>query len=521
MSNQSNFPIISELVNYQSATITNGGQKGNGGGWVAATYVDVEVPLTGEWYWEYITDNYVYAFMGIGRLQFGSPHHHNTDFSFVQGGEYRYNGSNQANTNSIGTGDIIGVYVNNGITKVYVNNSLDHTYTQNLSIVGEPVFPVVFGTSNTTINFGQDSSFLSVKTAQGNTDGNGIGDFYYTPPGNALALCSANSLLNTNQDPSEGTPPNNYFDAVGYTGNGGTLSISSLNFQPDMVWIKNRSASDDWCVQDAINGVGKTKAMNSAAGYASETDCITAFNSNGFTMSNDHKVNASGENYIAYCFKESQEAGLDMFAYTGTGGGNQVVSHSLGETPKMVWIFLVSGSNTDTMVYIDTPYMGTSYGIFPSLTNARQAASYVPATGSSNITVGSSANATGRGYFAMLWAERAGFSKYGQYTGNGSTNGPFIHTGFKPKMIFLKRADGAGSWLTSDSERRPFNDGTHRELYLNSNSTEATGADSHDGVDYLSNGFKLRGSNAGCNGNGNKYIYGAWADIPAKFSNAF
>ena len=131
MSNQSNFPIISELVNYQSATITNGGQKGNGGGWVAATYVDVEVPLTGEWYWEYITDNYVYAFMGIGRLQFGSPHHHNTDFSFVQGGEYRYNGSNQANTNSIGTGDIIGVYVNNGITKVFVNNSLDHTYTQN------------------------------------------------------------------------------------------------------------------------------------------------------------------------------------------------------------------------------------------------------------------------------------------------------------------------------------------------------------------------------------------------------
>ena len=126
-----------------------------------------------------------------------------------------------------------------------------------------------------------------------------------------------------------------------------------------------------------------------------------------------------------------------------------------------------------------------------------------------------------RSYLTYCWHGVSGFSKFGRYIGNGNTDGPFISTGFRPRLLFLKRIDGSGSWLVSDSARRPNNDGTYRELYWNSDSAEATGADSHDGVEYFSNGFKLKGSNAGCNGNGNKYIYGAWGDLSAKYNNGF
>ena len=184
----------------------------------------------------------------------------------------------------------------------------------------------------------------------------------------------------------------------------------------------------------------------------------------------------------------------------------------------MVWIFLVSGSNTDTMVYIDTPDMGTSYGIFPSLSVARQATSYVAATSSSNITVGSSANATGRGYLAMLWAEREGFSKYGQYTGNGNADGPFIYTGFRPRFLWIKNINSASSWQARDTARKTFN--VHNTT-INFESTTTETTNSNHNMDILSNGFKLRTTLADYNENGSEFIFAAWADVPFKYNNTF
>ena len=417
---------------------------------------------------------------------------------FAKNGTYMNSGNPASGSSKTGAAPVEGSYSKQYLLAVGSAGSSGHTWT---------------------INAGQDSTFNGALSAGGNTDANGFGDFKYTVPSGYLSLCSANVPVNTNQDPSQDTPPNNSFETVTYSGNGSTQSISSLNFQPDTIWIKNRDQTDAWCVQDDINGVGKIKAMDSAAPYASETNNITAFNSNGFSLGNNHRVNASGEDYVAYCFKESQEAGLDMFAYTGVGDGTTVVSHNLGETPKMVWIFLVSGSNTDTMVYIDTPDMGTSYGIFPSLNNARQATSYVAATSSSNITVGSSANATGRGYFAMLWAEREGFSRYDQYEGNGNSYGPFVYTGFRPRFLWIKRVDSSGGWHVFDTGRNTFNPVNTYLLF------DTTGADdgpyASNTIDFLSNGFKIRNSANGLNANGSKYIFGAWGDVPFKFNNAF
>ena len=453
-------------------------------------------------------------------------------FHGYNAGEWRtqalVNGSRQGFSGDVGmtATRVLGMTINtvDNEIKMYLDNTLIGNGTISISATQEyRIFCSFTGGAQSgvhmNINCGHDASGAGDFTSGGgNADENGFGDFQNSPPSGFLALCSANLPMNTNQDPAEDTPPNNYFEAVTYSGNGSTQSISSLNFQPDMVWIKNRDQSDAWCVQDDINGVGKTKQMNSASAYASESNCITSFNSDGFSLGNNHKVNASGENYVAYCFKESQEAGLDMFSYTGVGDGTAPFSHNLGETPKMVWIFLVSGSATDTMVYMDVPDMGYSYGIFPSLSNARQATSYVAATSSSSITVGSSANATGRGYFAMLWAEREGFSKYGQYTGNGNTDGPFIYTGFRPRFLWIKNINSASNWQARDTARKTFN--VH-DTTINFDSTTTETTNSNHNMDILSNGFKLRTTLADYNENGSEFIFAAWADVPFKYNNTF
>ena len=453
-------------------------------------------------------------------------------FHGYSGSEWRtqalVNGSRQGFSGNVGmtATRVLGMTINtvDNEIKMYLDNTLIGNGTISISATQEyRIFCSFTGGAQSgvhmNINCGHDASGAGDFTSGGgNADENGFGDFQNSPPSGFLALCSANLPMNTNQDPAEDTPPNNYFEAVTYSGNGSTQSISSLNFQPDMVWIKNRDQSDAWCVQDDINGVGKTKQMNSASAYASESNCITSFNSDGFSLGNNHKVNASGENYVAYCFKESQEAGLDMFSYTGVGDGTAPFSHNLGETPKMVWIFLVSGSATDTMVYMDVPDMGYSYGIFPSLSNARQATSYVAATSSSSITVGSSANATGRGYFAMLWAEREGFSKYGQYTGNGNTDGPFIYTGFRPRFLWIKNINSASNWQARDTARKTFN--VH-DTTINFDSTTTETTNSNHNMDILSNGFKLRTTLADYNENGSEFIFAAWADVPFKYNNTF
>ena len=92
-------------------------------------------------------------------------------------------------------------------------------------------------------NFGQDSSFGGNETAQGNTDENGNGDFYYAPPSGFLAMCSAN-LPESTIGPNSATQADDYFNTVLYTGNGSTQSITGVGFQPDWVWIKCRSAAE-------------------------------------------------------------------------------------------------------------------------------------------------------------------------------------------------------------------------------------------------------------------------------------
>jgi hypothetical protein len=372
-------------------------------------------------------------------------------------------------------------------------------------------------THTITFNFGQDSTFGGQETAGGNADGNGFGDFKYSVPTGFLATCSGNIAISDDIDPAQDTGPNTHFDVVTYTGNGGTQSITSLGFQPDWTLIKNR-ASGDWCNQNSSLGVGESQKWNDDGGVSTDTDAVTSFNSDGFSLGADSKVNTSSANYVAYCWKKSAEAGLDIVTYSGSGG-SQAVSHSLGVTPDCIFIMLNTGTALDSIMYLNSASMGTSYGIFPTSADARQNTTYVSATTSSNFTVTGSADTSGRTYFAYVLKSIEGFSKFGEYIANANTDGPFTYLGFRPRLIIIKALESGQTWFFFDTARS-----THNviDLYLYGQRNLAESTAGAIDIDFLSNGFKIRSSGVDLNSSsGQAYAYLAWADVPFKYNNTF
>jgi hypothetical protein len=330
------------------------------------------------------------------------------------------------------------------------------------------------------------------------------------------------------------TKPNLYFDVVTYTGTGATQTISGLNFQPDFVWIKSRSAATDNKLTDAVRGVTKGLVSNSTAAETTDTNGVTAFTSSGFTLGSDSVYNNSGATYVAWCWKANGSgssntagsitstvsanttAGFSVVTYTGTGA-NATVGHGLGVAPAMViyknrtsassWIvYHTSISPTNLLVLSNGDAQQSGTAMF----NSTAATSSVLSIGSSSDINGSAAT-----YVAYCFAPIAGYSAFGSYTGNGSTDGPFVFTGMRPAYLMIKRSSAAEGWYIFDVARGTYNViGPY--LQANLSSTESSGSI----VDFLSNGFKIRETGSGTNTSASTYIYMALASNPFKYSLA-
>ena len=347
--------------------------------------------------------------------------------------------------------------------------------------------------------------------------------FAYTPP-------TGFKSLNTQNLPEPTIKKGNkYFDVALQTGNTTGRTVSGLGFQPDLVWLKNRagSANRRWGLIDSVRGVNKTLSSNlTDAEVTSQSDLLTAFNSDGFTIGADagfYGWNGYAESYVHFAWKESASAGFDIVTYTGDGTSARAISHSLGVAPKMVIAKLRSGAGENWNCW-HTSLNNNAARLLLNTTGAVDTGSpSIWGTGGINPTsttfqVGSSSGTNGNGstYVAYLFAEVAGFSKFGSYTGNGSTDGPFVHLGFRPKFVMVKRTDAAGySWTILDSVRDAYNVETNI-LYPNLSNAENTGSPR---ADFLSNGFKPRDS-SNDNASGGTYIFAAFAENPFKNSLA-
>jgi hypothetical protein len=316
------------------------------------------------------------------------------------------------------------------------------------------------------------------------------------------------------------------------------LAITNAGgFQPDLVWVKSRSAATDNKLTDSVRGVTKSLESNTTDAEATDTQGLTTFGSGGFTVGTNTDYNNLTATYVGWQWQAGQSsgssntngsitstvsvsttAGFSVVIYTGTGA-NATVGHSLGVAPAMMivksrgvedWFVYHSSLGGSPPGYMKLNTTGANGGgssaIFPS----------APSSTIINIGSGSGVGANGVQHVAYCWSEIAGYSAFGSYTGNGSADGPFIYTGFRPKFILWKNASsGAVNWLIEDSTRSTYN---VMGAYLFPNLTDAEGT--NVAFDFLSNGFKVRDTGATYNGSGNTIIYAAFAENPTKFANA-
>jgi hypothetical protein len=435
-------------------------------------------------------------------------------------GDISYNGGNSVYTgasNSFNAGDIIGVALDldNNNVKFYKNGVLQY----NLSNILQSGASYTFGVS-----------LYSGGTISGNF---GQRAWAYAPPQGYNALTTKNL-----PKPAVGSPaaePNQFFDAVTYTGNGTTQNISSLNFQPDFVWLKIRSTSDSHGLFDSVRGAGKRLQSNDTGIEATRNDVLTSFTSSGFSITgNDTQSNANGSTYVAWCWRAGGAAvsntagtiasqvsantasGFSIVSYTANGVTGATVGHGLTTAPTMV-IFKIRGSSGFNWFTYHSGLTSPAHYLYLNSTNAEaNTFNYInnTAPSSSVLTLGAIAdtNSNGSNYVAYCWTEVPGFSKIGSFTANGSTDGPFVYTGFKPRWIMIKAISSTSQWVLIDTARDTFNSSSSRSIFANSNSAEETG-NASEAFDIVSNGFKLR-SNGRVNVNGVTHIYMAFAEKP-------
>jgi hypothetical protein len=329
--------------------------------------------------------------------------------------------------------------------------------------------------------------------------------------------------------------PSDYFNTVLYTGNYSTQSITGVNFQPDLVWIKSRSSAESHVLTDVIRGTGGNLYTNAnSAEDTGVTTGVTSFDSDGFSLGANNGFNSSGNTFASWNWKANgtgvsntdgsitstvsanTTSGFSIVSWTGTGSA-LTVGHGLGETPKMIIVKNRSSSLTTWQVYhhklSSTPetsyiYLQLTQGArhnYPGFWN-----STAPTSSFFNIGTDGDVNTSGENMIAYCFAEKKGFSKFGSYTGNGSTDGTFIYTGFKPAFVIQKQSSADGeSWMMKDNKRETGNQ-TDANLYPNATNVEGD----TNGIDLLSNGFKCRTSSAGSNTSGATYIYIAFAEEP-------
>jgi hypothetical protein len=436
---------------------------------------------------------------------------------------YNLSSATQTAGSAYTTGDIIGVAIDcdNATVKFYKNGvgqgaTPSFTFTAGTNLI-------VRGRSNSTgaslsFNFGQRA-------------------FAYTAPSGFKALNTANL-------PAPAVVKSNtVMDVVLYTGTGSSLTLpyasstpTSIAFTPDLVWIKGRSGATDHALYDAVRDVQKDLASNSTAAETTQSTGLTAFGTNTFTIGSLAKLNTSSATYAAWCWdagtttdpnntagsitssvRANATAGFSIVTFTSNSSGNATVGHGLGVAPSLVilknrtggagnWlVFHKAVCTKDNFLYLNsTNALGT-------FTDAQGAAIPSSTVFGINAGIGIAGSAD---CVAYCFAPVVGYSSFGSYTGNGSSDGPFVYTGFRPKYLLLK-STGTGDWVINDTTRDAYNVSGYN-LYAQASDAEGFNAR----LDILSNGFKLRSTFASSNSSGQTYIYAAFAEAPFNYARA-
>jgi hypothetical protein len=486
---------------------------------------------SGKWYWEISFNGTpdVYDYVGI---QADNTTSRSFPGNFVGGYWYRQTGDKTSNADGFG-----------GVP-----------YATSWSTAGTDIIGVALDADNKTLAFYKNGVSLGVAfTGLSSTSkwAPAVGDyanavstnfilnagqraFAYSAPSGFKCLCTANLDTPTIEDGSTA------MDVVTYTGNGTsqTVTLPGSEFEPDLVWYKYRAgaAGGSHLWFDQIRGVGEALVSNSTAAEQTIATALTAFTASGFTVGNHSASNYLNDQYVAWCWdagsstvtntdgsitsqvRASASSGFSIVTYTtDTSSANQTIGHGLGAQPKLIiikarnqaynWDIYHAGiSNAkDGRLIFTTAAFSTANAPFGTVDPTSSVFTMYQTSYGNNVDC-----------VAYCFAPVEGYSAFGSYTGNGSTDGPFIYTGFRPRWVMIKCTNTTGSWILFDALRPGYNVITHT-LTANSANAEVT---SNPWLDFVSNGLKLRLNSVGTNGSGNTYIYAAFAENPFKYARA-
>jgi len=500
---------------------------------------------SGKWYVEFYADSSSFVSAGIvGDSQAFGANLNSSSVAYMYSyvGTVYKQGTGDTTPTSFTSGDVIGFYIDLDNNKLYIyKNGAGITTSEGTHSVGSLGISITnrnyyFGTTSNgnnaqvIFNFGQDSTFSGARPAGGNQDDNGIGDFAYpVPSGGYLALCTANLPTPTIVDGSTA------FSTVLYSGTGATQSITGVGFAPDLVWIKNRSSANSHQLVDSVRGATKHVFSNTTDQEYTYANGLTSFNTDGFSIGNLNDVNNASYNYVGWNWKAggtavsntdgsitsqvsaNVDAGFSVLTYSPSGSSGSV-GHGLGVTPSVV--IVKRRDTTGQWVSHWTAISGANKQLYLNGTNAVDTNNISSLTSTTFTVSGWSEVATAGGsYVAYCFADVDGFSKAGSYTGNGSNDGPFVYTGFRPAFVIMKRTDSTSDWVTIDDARSTYN-AVDDVLIPNKSDAEAANLGSGYEVDFTSNGFKVRSTWSAQNASGGTYIYLAFAETPFKLANA-
>jgi len=493
---------------------------------------------SGKWYWEVEADSLGQSgvnreFIGIVGTEFditaGSAGANfsadSTGYAFATTGQKINNNSAASYGSAFTAGQYIGVALDLDNGKIYwsINGTFQNsgdpaggTGEAYSSISGTfaPAVAVDYGTGTSRLiaNFGQSS-------------------FQNTPPAGFKALNSSNLPAPSIVD---GTA---HFNATAYTGNGSsghsiTNDANSGNFQPDMLFIGPRSNGDNHVMWDVARGVTQRLKINEDSAEDTDGTAQLTFETDGFDLdTTDPNFNGSGRTYVAWQWKTQGGAGssntdgsinttttslnstskFSVSTYTGTGS-NATIGHGLGTAPTVVWIKR-RDSSASWAVYHSGLASTSKYLKLNNTDAEASSSSYWNTTAptSSVISIGTddAVNASSGTYVAYAFAEVEGYSKFSKFTGNGSTDGAFIYTGFKPACVIIKRFNSTGDWVIIDNQRVGLNP-DNNDLDINNKDGEGT----NDYIDILANGFKCRSSDSNVNADSSTYVVMAFAEMP-------
>ena len=326
-------------------------------------------------------------------------------------------------------------------------------------------------------------------------------------------------------------------DVALYTGNSGTQTISGLDFSPDLLWIKSRSAAYSHRLFDTVRGVTKAlyPDLTEAEGAAQGTnENLTAFTSDGFSLGSASGIDAINNNNVTFAgwawdggtttatntdgsitsnVRANASTGFSIVTWTGQSSGSATIGHGLNAAPELI---ILKGRTGSVGWTVGHESIGWTKRLQLNTTAALSTSSnYWNDTAPTNSVFTSGANNVSNTFVAYCFAPVAGYSAFGSYSGNGSTDGPFVFTGFRPRWILIKRIGAAASWVLHDTERSTYNV-SGAELLPNDSGAEYT----YTRLDFLSNGFKARTTEAASNTSGNTYVYAAFAEHPFKTARA-